>query len=173
MEPTIVTAFCIPFAPVGIFFGDTVLHDTIIYKIEIPYSIEYIMTRGLRNNNPGNIRLAAQTWQGEVRPSKDKSFCTFERVEYGYRALLKLLRNYRMKHNCKTVRDFIERWAPPVENHTEIYIREVCKRCGWTENYIPDVCNSEEMINFAEAISKMENGKDGDKDAIRRGWELL
>ena len=73
--------------------------------------------RGLRNNNPLNIRLSATTrWQGEVRPSRDRSFCQFESIAYGYRAGLKLLQNYRKLNGCRTIADFINRWAPPVEN---------------------------------------------------------
>jgi len=51
--------------------------------------------RGLRNNNPGNIRLSRTVWQGEIRPSRDRSFCQFRTMAYGYRALIKLLQNYR------------------------------------------------------------------------------
>lgn len=32
------------------------------------------LPRGLRNNNPGNIRINNDLFQGEIRPSKDKSF---------------------------------------------------------------------------------------------------
>ena len=32
------------------------------------------LPRGLRNNNPGNIRINDDLFQGEIRPSKDKSF---------------------------------------------------------------------------------------------------
>ena len=45
--------------------------------------------RGLRNNNPGNIRLSRTLWQGEIRPSQDRSFCQFRTMAYGYRALIK------------------------------------------------------------------------------------
>lgn len=66
--------------------------------------------RGLRNNNPLNIRLSATTrWQGEVRPSRDRSFCQFESMAYGYRAGLKLLQNYRKLNGCRTIADFVNR----------------------------------------------------------------
>lgn len=71
-------------------------------------------SRGLRNNNPGNIRLSRTLWQGEVHPSQDRSFCQFKSMAYGYRALIKLLQNYRRLNGCRTVADFINRWAPPV-----------------------------------------------------------
>ena len=77
------------------------------------------MSRGLRNNNPGNIRLSATTlWQGEIRPSRDRSFCQFRTMAYGYRALIKLLQNYRRNNGCRTIADFINRWAPPVADNT-------------------------------------------------------
>lgn len=35
-------------------------------------------------------------------------------MAYGYRALIKLLQNYRRVNGCRTIADFINRWAPPV-----------------------------------------------------------
>ena len=59
--------------------------------------------RGLRNNNPGNIRNSDATdWKGEVKPSqkKDNAFEEFGTMAHGYRALIKLLQNYRQYHRC-------------------------------------------------------------------------
>lgn len=50
--------------------------------------------RGLRNNNPGNIRINNDLFQGEVGPSEDKSFKQFTTMAYGYRAMFKILSNY-------------------------------------------------------------------------------
>ena len=47
------------------------------------------MSRGLRNNNPGNIRRDRDKWQGEIVPSQDQSFKQFSSMAYGYRALIK------------------------------------------------------------------------------------
>ena len=76
------------------------------------------MSRGLRNNNPGNIRHDRDKWQGEIVPSQDQSFKQFSSMAYGYRALIKLLQNYRKLHNRQTITEFINRWAPPCENNT-------------------------------------------------------
>ena len=51
------------------------------------------LPRGLRNNNPGNIRINDDLFQGEIRPSKDKSFKQFTTMAYGYRAMFKILSN--------------------------------------------------------------------------------
>lgn len=44
--------------------------------------------RGLRNNNPGNIRTTKDRWQG-LRPQQtDPAFFQFTEMRYGYRALI-------------------------------------------------------------------------------------
>ena len=98
--------------------------------------------RGLRNNNPGNIRLSRTVWQGEIRPSRDRSFCQFRTMAYGYRALIKLLQNYRRNNGCRTIADFINRWAP---QHFRLYqpgvpgdagSEHVCARCERPGNHV-------------------------------------
>jgi hypothetical protein len=42
--------------------------------------------RGIRNNNPLNIRHSADQWQGACEEQKDKSFVQFKSMAYGYRA---------------------------------------------------------------------------------------
>lgn len=132
------------------------------------------MPRGLRNNNPGNIRLSASTtWQGEVRPSQDKSFCQFTTMAYGYRALIKLLQNYRRLYGCRTVADFIGRWAPPAENDTSAYIRRVCTAMHVADTWVPDVADRATMCALAAAISQVENGVPALMPQVLEGWNLL
>lgn len=77
-------------------------------------------TRGLRNNNPGNIRHG-NSWKGEV-VGDDKAFESFEFVEFGIRAIYVLMNTYRTKYKSFTVQDIIQRWAPPSENNTNNYV---------------------------------------------------
>jgi len=86
------------------------------------------MSRGLSNCNPGNIRQSKVRYKGEVQPSRDPAFKQFESLAWGYRAVFVLLHTYRVRHGLRTVRGMISRWAPPVENHTEAYIRAVAAR---------------------------------------------
>ena len=53
--------------------------------------------RGIRNNNPGNIRLGAQRWQGQVADDEqgDQSFVQFVNPIAGLRALVRVLDTYR------------------------------------------------------------------------------
>jgi hypothetical protein len=132
------------------------------------------MARGLSNNNPGNIVKSGGTpWLGEIRPSKDVRFAQFSSMEYGYRALFKLLQNYSKLHGCSTVRKMITRWAPPFENNTEAYIRFVCKHAGVDADATIDITDKGVMMRLAAAITEMENGEKADEKAMRKGWELL
>lgn len=84
-------------------------------------------TRGIRNNNPANIRRGCN-WKGLAEKQTDKEFCQFVRISWGVRALLVTLRTYVVKHHLHTVREIITRWAPPSDgNNTEKYIEFVEK----------------------------------------------
>ena len=138
------------------------------------------MPRGLRNNNPLNIRLSKDRWQGQVLPSGsgEGAFCQFESMEWGWRAAFYLLtRNYFRKHGLQTIRGIIARWAPPQDhNNTEAYIRNVCKRTGIGPDEPLGIPSEKParwmMLGIAMAIQ--ENGIDSlDWFAMLRGWELL
>ena len=63
-------------------------------------STDMTLPRGYRNNNPLNIRNSNEKWAGEIRPSQDPAFKQFKSMGYGFRAALKLIRNYIGKgHN--------------------------------------------------------------------------
>lgn len=84
-------------------------------------------TRGIRNNNPANIRRGCN-WKGLAEKQTDKEFCQFVTMTWGVRALLVTLRTYVKKYNLHTVREIITRWAPPSDgNNTEKYIEFVEK----------------------------------------------
>lgn len=133
-------------------------------------------SRGLRNNNPGNIRDDKKTnWQGEVTASnkKDFSFEEFKDIKYGYRALIKLLQNYRKLYKCQTIAEFITKWAPSHENNTVGYISRVCKEMQVPTNFVPDISDKSTMVAFAAAISLVENGVPAVICDVEEGWELL
>ena len=96
------------------------------------------MTRGLRNNNPLNIRHSADRWQGARINQTDPSFVQFTSMAYGYRAGWKVIDTYWTRFERErrpfNVRNIIARWAPPTENDTEAYIRAVTKLSGLGAN---------------------------------------
>ena len=131
------------------------------------------MSRGLRNNNFGNLRITKDKWQGLREEQTDPEFFQFKSPKWGYRALIRTLQNYRLKWGCKTISDFINRWAPPVENNTSGYISRVCKEMQVPNSYVPDINDKATMCAFAAAISQVENGVPAVMADIEKGWELL
>lgn len=131
------------------------------------------MARGLRNNNPGNIRNSKTVWQGEVIPSADRSFKQFRSMAYGYRAMIKLLRNYSLINGCHTIRTMISRWAPPVENDTRSYIATVSKLTGIAPDTRIDIHDRRTMCDLTAAMSRVENGVRAVREEVEAGWDLL
>lgn len=131
------------------------------------------LPRGLRNNNPGNIRRTADNWQGLAPKQNDPAFFQFREMRYGYRALLRTLQNYRWKRGCITLKDFISRWAPASENNTGAYLRRVCADMQVPSEFVPDVADADTMCALAAAISFVENGVPAVAAEVRAGWDLL
>lgn len=91
----------------------------------------YTMTRGLRNNNPGNIEYDGTAWEGLANPPSDGTFAVFTNPVYGIRAMARTLENYvGVDGVASTVTDIISRWAPPSENDTVSYIAAVDEALG-------------------------------------------
>jgi len=112
-------------------------------------------SRGFRNNNPGNIR-AGEGWKGLSKKQSDKSFCQFETVEYGIRAIFKILNTYSKVYKLKTIEDIVSRWAPEIENDTQSYIDSVSYR----SKIIPhEIIEHKDFFKIVEAIIFHENGK--------------
>lgn len=132
-----------------------------------------MIPRGLRNNNPGNIRITKDKWKGLRPVQEDKEFFQFSDMKWGYRALIRTLQNYRRRHGCQTIADFIRRWAPSTENNTSGYISRVCKEMQVPTTYVPDVEDKTTMCAFAAAISQVENGVPAVMSDIEAGWEAL
>lgn len=141
------------------------------------------MNRGQRNNNPLNIRRGNDRWQGERREQTDKCFVQFENMAYGYRAAWKVLETYwkrfREKRELFTVKNIINRWAPPNENDTEAYIRTVLKLTGLGGNEnLPRPFKGiavDKLDRLLAAMTCVECGipwREVDMESIVRGFEL-
>jgi len=70
------------------------------------------MTRGIRNNNPLNLRCSSSPWKGKVLINNDGKFEQFICMEYGFRAAILTIETYILKYGCNTIRTIISRWAP-------------------------------------------------------------
>ena len=132
------------------------------------------LPRGIRNNNPGNIRHG-ENWLG-LNPNGlniDSAFCVFTAPVYGIRALAKVLVNYKRIHGLNTVRQIVSRYAPPNENQTTAYIQSVAKQLGVYPDTVIDIEERGVLTVFIKAIIRMENGIQPYSDElIQQGIEL-
>lgn len=131
------------------------------------------MSRGLRNNNPGNIIKNNTKWKGLSRDQTDPKFFIFDDIYYGYRAVFKTLRTYKEKHGLNTIEGMISRWAPTFENNTEGYIKAVSKGAGISRDAEVDVYNKDLMCKIVAEMSRIENGKPAVMAEVVKGWNLI
>lgn len=115
--------------------------------------------RGIRNNNPGNIRRSRDPWQGLAKEQADREFFTFQSAVYGIRALARLLITYQDKYGLSTIETIITRWAPAVENNTKAYIQSVARHTGFAALQTLDMHRFEHLKPVLEAIIQHENGQ--------------
>lgn len=130
------------------------------------------LPRGYRNNNPLNIRISSSNWLGKLKPNTDGAFEQFENMGYGFRAALRLLRNY-ISQGHNTITKMINRWAPPSENTTGSYIANVAKRSGIDANTVIDRSDKEALCKIAYAMAISENGSAPLMSDVEAGWEML
>ena len=118
--------------------------------------------RGIRNNNPGNIKHGSSNWQGMANVQPDSVFVTFSTVQYGIRALVVLLRNYNQRHGISTIRGIIQRWAPAGgENpHHENYVNYVAGVAGVSpDRYLTSVQFEQYIPAITQGIMNFESGE--------------
>jgi len=140
-------------------------------------------SRGIRNNNPLNIRHSNDTWEGAATRQTDKAFVKFQTMAYGYRAAWRILQTYykklREQKKYFTVENIISRWAPPKENNTARYIKTVLmlSGIGGQERLLPpvNVTGYSRLLALITAMTVMENGirpEEVDRGAIYQGYKL-
>ena len=114
--------------------------------------------RGIRNNNPGNIRHGASKWVGMAPEQTDSEYVQFTESKYGIRAMAKLLRNYQTRYNLNTIYSLVSRWAPPDENITAAYIEAVSQRTGFPKALYLDLQDNANLVPLMNAMIHHENG---------------
>lgn len=128
--------------------------------------------RGIRNNNPLNIRIG-NTWQGEVENPTDKTFEQFTQMEYGLRAGFCLLRRYISRYHLNTISGIIKRWAPANENNTENYIKRVSLEVSLSPYEPIKFEDKETMCKIVNAMVFVENGQRVDMELIERAYDIV
>jgi hypothetical protein len=111
------------------------------------------LPRGIRNNNPGNIKMG-DSWQGSA--GDDGTFIIFADMSWGTRALATALTNMQ-KRGVNTIQDIISTWAPASENNTNAYVNAVSKDMGIPPSEVLSM-DQDTLASLMRAIINHENG---------------
>lgn len=136
-----------------------------------------ITPRGIRNNNPLNIRKG-NDWKGERPEQEDKAFEEFTSMEYGIRAGFIILRKYITGYNgltqkFNTIEKMISRWAPAIENKTAAYISQVSKMTGIPATLKISFAQRSFMVAIVDAMIFVECGQHVDKQLIESAYDMV
>lgn len=114
-------------------------------------------TRGIRNNNPLNIRKGSR-WQGMASEQPDRAFVTFTSPVMGLRAGFIILRRYFEVYHINTIEGIISRWAPSSENNTSNYIEYVSQVTQLPKDKELSLARKMELCAIVAAMSAYECG---------------
>lgn len=129
------------------------------------------LPRGIRNNNPLNIRIG-NVWLGEVSNPIDPAFEQFVTMPYGCRAAFVLFRRYIRHYHRTRLALFIEAWAPRSENDTTRYIDRVSKLSGIALDEELRFEDEHQMCSLMAAMAIVENGQPIKESDITAGYSM-
>lgn len=128
--------------------------------------------RGIRNNNPGNIRISNNKWQGKIPASQntDGAFEQFNNYVFGVRAMIILIRNYIDRDGLNSIRKILHKYAPTSENHTDTYANYVSQKTGIDVDQQIDSTQTY-LRPIVQAMAHYENGQEAiDNDMFTLGY---
>lgn len=131
-----------------------------------------IQPRGIRNNNPLNIRIG-NTWLGERQNPTDPAFEEFVTMEYGLRAAFIILRRYIRRYKKNTISSIVSTWAPASENNTLKYIDHVVQMTKLSPDEPIDYFDRETMCKLVAAMAKVECGQPIDDAKIIKAYDMV
>lgn len=127
--------------------------------------------RGIRNNNPLNIRHSSASWFGACDFQVDPDFVQFKSMLWGLRAAMVVIRNYRRLHGLQTVSQIINRWAPSAENDTGSYLHVVCQVSGLRPETVIDGSDRVRLVKLVWAMAYVECGQFIDYDLVNAAYD--
>ena len=132
------------------------LPKSIMNKVN-PQFVNKKLPRGIRNNNPGNLRKSSVKWAGKVDNPSDTSFESFDSMSNGIRASLRNAFTH-WNRGKDTIKELISIWAPPTENNTSAYVATVAKSAGIPATKEFTFGNNETTAKVMYAVFLHENG---------------
>lgn len=129
--------------------------------------------RGLRNNNPGNLRITSIPWVGKLPHSEntDGAFEQFRSLKWGIRAMILDVRS-KIGKGLDTIEKLLNVYAPKSENDTANYVRVVASRSGLALGHKLEA-SKEVLQRLVLAMIKVENGITLSSADFEAGWGVL
>ena len=116
---------------------------------------------GIRQNNPGNIRISRTPWVGLLPVQPGDQYCRFATAEDGLSAIAKCLHTYEAADKLTTIRGWISRWAPRKDrNNTAKYIANVAAAAAVGPDAPVSAADRAFMARVMRAIVRQENTQD-------------
>jgi hypothetical protein len=117
--------------------------------------------RGIRNNNPGNLRPDVWTgWPNAINADED-GYIVFKRPIDGVRAIVINLNIYKKKHGINTVSGIINRWTNDISPERRVsYIKFVSDNLGVYPDAILNLDDALTLKKLTKSIIFYENGID-------------
>lgn len=116
--------------------------------------------RGIRQNNPGNLRHA---WRAPSRVPVVDGFAQFATPVEGCLNLLMLIVDYYSVEGYQVPFDFVSHYAPSTENDVQAYIGNLGKLCLWGQidphTFDMRLDARVNALRLAMAITAIENGR--------------
>ena len=122
-------------------------------------------SRASRNNNPGNIEHGGNAWHGMSAKQTDPRFVQFTESKWGLQTIPRIIRTYSRPPRVMrgtgspidTLAEIITTWAPPKENDTAKYIRNVSKWTGFKPDQVLDLKDPAVLHALTAAIVRQES----------------
>lgn len=129
--------------------------------------------RGIRNNNPLNIRYNPHNnWVGQT--GSDGQFCKFSEPKYGIRAAVRIFKRYAGKDGKTTVFEIINKWAPRADgNDTNKYIENVCNAMDIKPTDTIDVHQRGTVVRLLFYMARVECGAKALEAANIDVWDFI
>jgi hypothetical protein len=128
--------------------------------------------RGIRNNNPGNIKYyATNNWQGKVNVAQntdaidpndnEPTFEQFTSYPYGIRAMIYLIKNSYIANGYNTLDTILDRYDP---GHSNSYLQYLSTRVNIPTTQSIGVNDETAIKKLIQALARWENGQTDPQD---------
>jgi len=126
--------------------------------------------RGVRNNNPLNIRKSNDVFTGEICDIYEKEFKVFKSALYGFRAAFRILQTYILYKGCNTPTKIVGRWCP--DGTAKRYCEFVCSKCGFPADKALSFSDKISLVALVQAMAQYETGHVYGIDLISKAYDL-